>query len=75
LVFVLIILIAMLSVGILARANRNTVSGYEIEKLLKDITALNVHNEVFAKQIAEAQSLKDIRESSVVKGMNRTVQL
>ncbi|MDD4352474.1 MAG: hypothetical protein PHU71_05905 [Candidatus Gracilibacteria bacterium] len=73
LVFALVILIALLSIGILARANRNTVSGYEIERLLKDITALNIDNEVLSKQIAEAQSLKDVRDAAVVKGMERTI--
>ena len=72
LVFVIIALIALISLAYLANSNRNATKGYALKNLELKRSQLVTENEVWDMEIARVQSLANIQNDEKVKSMVKT---
>lgn len=69
LTFVIIVLVALISLAYLANANRNATKGYALKSLEYQRTQLLTENEVWDMEIARVQALANIQTDPVVTAM------
>ena len=69
LTFVIIVLVALISLAYLANANRNATKGYALKSLEYQRTQLLTENEVWDMEIARVQALANIQNDPVVTSM------
>lgn len=67
--FVIVILIAIISLAYLVNANKNATKGYALKTLEVKRTQLLTENEIWDMQIAKAQSLATIQNDPRIKKM------
>ena len=72
LVFVIIVLVALISLAYLANANRNATKGYALKNLELKRSQLLTENEVWDMEIARVQALANIQNDPKVKTMVKT---
>ena len=72
LVFVIIALVALISLVYLANANRNATKGYALKNLEVERSQLLTENEVWDMEIARVQALANIQNDPKVKTMVKT---
>jgi len=69
LLFVIIALVAMISLAYLANANHNATKGYALKNLELKRTNLVTQNEVLDMEIAKAQALENLQNDPKIKTM------
>lgn len=69
LVFVIIALVALVSLLYLANANRNATKGYALKTLEMERTRLITENEIWDMEIARVQALNNIQNDNNVRYM------
>ena len=72
LVFVIIVLVAIISLAYLANSNRNATKGYALKNLELQRSQLLTENEVWDMEIARVQALANIQNDPKVKSMVKT---
>jgi len=72
LVFVIIVLVALISLAYLANANKNATKGYALKNLEVERSHLITENEVWDMEIAQTQALANIQNDPKVKSMVKT---
>ncbi len=72
LVFVIITLVALISLAYLANSNRNATKGYALKTLEVKRTYLLTENEVWDMEIARVQALANIQNDPKVRSMVKT---
>ena len=72
LVFVIIVLVAIISLAYLANANKNATKGYALKTLELKRSQLLTENEVWDMEIARVQALANIQNDPKVKTMVKT---
>lgn len=72
LVFVIIALVAFISLAYLANANRNATKGYALKTLEIERSQLLTENEVWDMEIARVQALASIQNDPKVRTMVKT---
>lgn len=68
-VFIIIVLVALISLAYLANANRNATKGYALKNLEYERSRLLTENEVWDMEIAQVQSLATIQNDPKIKSM------
>lgn len=68
-VFIIIVLVALISLAYLANANRNATKGYALKNLEYERSRLLTENEVWDMEIAQVQSLNTIQNDPKIKSM------
>ena len=72
LVFIIIALVAFISLAYLANSNRNATKGYALKNLEIERTQLLTENEVWDMEIARVQALANIQNDPKIKSMVKT---
>lgn len=72
LVFVIIALVAIISLVYLANSNRNATKGYALKNLEIERSQLLTENEIWNMEIARVQALANIQNDPKVKSMVKT---
>jgi len=72
LVFVIIVLVALISLAYLANSNRNATKGYALKNLELKRSSLITENEVWDMEIARVQALANIQNDPKIKSMVKT---
>ena len=72
LVFVIIALVAFISLAYLANANRNATKGYALKNLEVQRSQLLTENEVWDMEIARVQALANIQNDPKIQRMVKT---
>lgn len=72
LVFVIIVLVAFISLAYLANSNRNATKGYALKSLEIQRSHLLTENEVWDMEIARVQALANIQNDPKVRSMVKT---
>ena len=67
--FVIIVLVALISLAYLANSNRNATKGYALKNLELERSQLLTENEVWDMEIARVQALANIQSSPQIKSM------
>ncbi len=68
-VFIIIVLVALISLAYLANSNRNATKGYALKTLELQRSKLLTENEVWDMEIARVQALSSIQNDPKVKSM------
>ena len=68
-VFIIIVLVALISLAYLANSNRNATKGYALKTLELQRSKLLTENEVWDMEIARVQALNSIQNDPKVKSM------
>ena len=71
---VVVFLALSISLLYLAHANRTATRGYAIKKLEIEKNALRTETEIWEQQVNEAKSLEAIKNSGILKKMERVKQ-
>lgn len=74
LLFVIISLVAVISLLFLANANRNATKGYALKSLEYERTQLLTENEIWDMEIARVQALAAIQNDDAIKRMVKADQ-
>ena len=74
LVFIIIALVAFISLAYLANSNKNATKGYALKTLEFQRSSLITENEIWDMEIAKVQSLASIQNDPKIKSMVKTDQ-